>query len=130
MQGNGHVVLHIGVGILGVVDAGDGGVPAIQLSGYFDTGGRFFAALAATGEHIGREILAADSVQQTVFQGITTANCCVTVDFAALNPGVPAGPSKWMTTRYALVFVQMWVMRSAKSTALGPATVPLSSWLL
>jgi hypothetical protein len=62
-------------------------------------------------------MLAADSVQQTAFQGITTAN-------------VAAGPSKWMTTRYALVFVQMWVMRSAKSTALGPATVPLSSWLL
>ena len=52
-------------------------------------------------------MLAADSVPQTAFQGMTTANCCVTVDFAALNPGVPAGPSKWMTTRYALVFVQM-----------------------
>ena len=51
-------------------------------------------------------MLAADSVQQTAFQAITTANCCVTVDFAALNPGVPAGPSKRITTGYALVFVQ------------------------
>ena len=69
VQGNGHVVLHIGVGILRVVDAGDGGVPAIQLSGYFDTGGRFFAALAATGEHIGRDDLQRTASSKRFFRG-------------------------------------------------------------
>ncbi len=44
-------------------------------------------------------MLAADRVQQTAFQGMTTANCCVTVDFAALNPGVPAVPSATHTAR-------------------------------
>src|SRR5436853_6888360 len=60
------------------------------------------------------------------FQGMMTANCCIAVDFAASKPGAPAGPSTWTTTRYALVLVQMWVMRSAKSAA----PVPVSSWLL
>ena len=50
-----------------------------------------------------------------LFQGMMTANCCSTVDLSAANPGAPAGPSTWMATRYALVFVQMWVTRSAKS---------------
>ena len=58
-------------------------------------------------------MLAANSGRQTVFRGDPTANCCITVDFAASKPGVPAGPIRWMTTRYAPVFVQMWVMRSA-----------------
>jgi hypothetical protein len=67
---------------------------------------------------------------KAVIQGMTTANCCIVVDFAASKPSAPAGPSKWTTNRNASVFVQMWVMRSAKSTAPGPAKVPLSNWLL
>jgi hypothetical protein len=48
--------------------------------------------------------------------------------FRHVEAGAPTGPSNPMTTRYALAFVQMWVMRSVKSTAPGP--VPLSSRLL
>ena len=48
---------------------------------------------------------------------MTTAKSCVNADFAALKPGVPECPSRWMVTRYRLVFVQMWVRRSAKSIA-------------
>jgi hypothetical protein len=57
VQCDGHVVLNIRVLLFGVVDAGDGGVPAVQLSGDFGTGECFFAALAGTGEHVGRDRL-------------------------------------------------------------------------
>ena len=55
------------------------------------------------------------------FHGMTTANSCINVDFAAANPAAPAGPCDWIVTRYFLVLVQMWVERSAKSSsARGP----------
>ncbi len=67
---------------------------------------------------------------KTVLYGMTTANCCIVVDFAASKPGAPTGPSKWTTTRNDFVFVQTWVMRLANATPPGPATAPLSNWLL
>ena len=45
------------------------------------------------------QMLQAASRKNPAFQGMTTANCCITVDLAASKPGARAGPSTWMTTR-------------------------------
>jgi hypothetical protein len=37
---------------------------------------------------------------QSRFQGMKTAKSGVKADFAALKPGVPECPSRWMDTRY------------------------------
>ena len=62
---------------------------------------------------------------------MTTAKSCISAVFAASKPGASAGPSRWVVTRYLSVLVQMWVMRSAKSSVPGdPRYVPVSFWLL
>ncbi len=58
VQRDDHVVQgYLGCGVLGVVDAGDAHVPAVQLSGYFHTGPWLCPVLASAGEHVGRDFV-------------------------------------------------------------------------